>query len=340
LLSIIESIRNNDSELLNVDDLVLQMIANVWYPHNYFNLSFGKQDKLATKVRSIQEKLHVQNNLINKSDLLHLLKSPHNYIRIEPIINNLSRYVPFRFLTPWFSNKLNGVKDYQKNDLILRLSDKHFGNDHIKPPYRFKNNRMIELDLDWISYFNTHLKIISDFTLWNLSVFLSRRNPNAPNIQAKLFAPLTRNLLEARKYWRNFLVNNRQINCIYSGKPIQPDNVTIDHFLPWRFIAHDQIWNLIPVSKEVNLSKSDNIPSEKYLIKLSEIQYNALLYSVKANKISKKLQEEYSIIFGDTIKSIVNMPFPIFNKELIQHIKPMMQTASNMGIQNNWIYKK
>ncbi|MFO7585650.1 MAG: HNH endonuclease domain-containing protein [Anaerolineales bacterium] len=35
---------------------------------------------------------------------------------------------------------------------------------------------------------------------------------------------------------------------------------SLDHFLPWRYVAHDLLWNILPASKSVNSSKSDSLP--------------------------------------------------------------------------------
>ena len=38
--------REDGAATVAIDDLVARMVAAVWYPSNYFRLSFGKQDKL------------------------------------------------------------------------------------------------------------------------------------------------------------------------------------------------------------------------------------------------------------------------------------------------------
>ena len=51
---------------------------------------------------------------------------------------------------------------------------------------------------------------------------------------------------------------------------------------PWintaSFVAHDQLWNLIPADISVNSSKSDRLPIlEKYLPRLAEEHRNAIV---------------------------------------------------------------
>jgi len=47
---------------------------------------------------------------------------------------------------------------------------------------------------------------------------------------------------------------------IYTGHYIE--NFDIDHFIPWSFVTHDQLWNLAPIEKSLNSSKSNKLPGQ------------------------------------------------------------------------------
>ena len=34
----------------------------------------------------------------------------------------------------------------------------------------------------------------------------------------------------------------------------------VDHFVPWSFVANDELWNLIPMESSLNSSKSNYLP--------------------------------------------------------------------------------
>jgi hypothetical protein len=53
----------------------------------------------------------------------------------------------------------------------------------------------------------------------------------------------------------------------------------LDHYLPWSFVAHDQLWNLIPTFPEVNSSKSNYLPDEKCFDKFVNLQHLGLSIS-------------------------------------------------------------
>ena len=57
------------------------------------------------------------------------------------------------------------------------------------------------------------------------------------------------------------------------------DASVIDHFVPWSFVVHNQLWNLIPTSAPVNSSKSDKLPSAVYFDSFVSAQHTALLAS-------------------------------------------------------------
>lgn len=46
-LSILEHIKENQAPTIPIKHLLAAMVATVWYPTNYFRLSFGKQDRLS-----------------------------------------------------------------------------------------------------------------------------------------------------------------------------------------------------------------------------------------------------------------------------------------------------
>ena len=44
--------REGGAATVAIDELMARMVAAVWYPSNYFRLSFGKQDKLGEAARA------------------------------------------------------------------------------------------------------------------------------------------------------------------------------------------------------------------------------------------------------------------------------------------------
>ncbi len=338
LLSILEFIKYNSDKTILVEDLIFEMISNVWYPINYFKLSFGKQDKFAEKIENIKNK-YLLSESISKNDLINFLQNKKREKIVQSLISDLKRYVPYRFLTPWFNSNLRGIKDHLKNKLIIDLCKKYFDAVTIKPLYKFSSeNNCIIITEDWHEYLSKHLMILQGFTYWHLIEYLQKNNPNVPNIHDKLFPPIQRDLSTAKRFYYTLLRYNKTMRCIYSNQVLNLENIAIDHYLPWSFVAHDQLWNLIPTLKIINSAKSNNIPSEKYLEKFASFQFEAFQFANKNNYVQKKLLEDYTILFDDTINNISNFSKSIFTEIIKGNIKPLMQIATNMGYQGNWVY--
>ncbi|MFW5804880.1 MAG: HNH endonuclease domain-containing protein [bacterium] len=338
-LSILEKLKTNPDKKLYIEDLAIEMICEVWYPLNFFKLSFGAQDQFPIAIKELQTKSNLPIET-KKNDLFLRVKEVKDNQNIGRIINQLSRYVPYRFLSPWYFENLRRIQDSKKNNLIISLSNNNYNNE-IKPSfYRFTDDGAIEINKLWKAYLLKHLRVLQGFTYWHLINYLQRNNPNVPNISDKLFPPEYRILVNAKKFWNSFFDVKKNFQCIYSGEILSKNNFSIDHFLPWSFVAHDQLWNLLPIPKSVNSSKGDNLPSEKYYDNFSSIQFDAFHIAVENKSITAKILEDYSILFNDNIRSIKKLDKRQFGIILINNIKPLIQIAANMGFKTNWYYKR
>lgn len=75
----------------------------------------------------------------------------------------------------------------------------------------------------------------------------------------------------------------------YSGKPLDDNDISVDHVIPWSFMYSDDIWNLVLTSKSNNSSKSNSIPSEEVIEKLK--QRNTKLVGLLATKFDNEIKE-------------------------------------------------
>lgn len=65
-----------------------------------------------------------------------------------------------------------------------------------------------------------------------------------------------------------FLQGYQGNRCFYCCESIHPNNIHVDHVLPRQVVRHDEIWNLVLAHDTCNLSKSDNLIGEHFLLKL------------------------------------------------------------------------
>ncbi|MFZ5515370.1 MAG: HNH endonuclease domain-containing protein [Candidatus Zhuqueibacterota bacterium] len=339
-LAILNIVKISQKTILSFNEIFGNMISTVWYPVNYFQLSFGKLDRLSEITLFIKNYLNLPEN-IDKFELLKkILNSSH--IEITKEINKLAKYVPYRFLRPFFEKNLMGRLDKQLHILIIELSKKNFDNEYNPSLYRFIEfpEFGIEINEEWFIYLNQHNYILEGFTYWHLLQYLQNKNPNVPNIAGKLFQPKKRDLIKAKRYWNIVFNITKTINCIYSKESIGTENLSLDHFLPWRFVTHDLNWNIIPTTKKVNSAKGDFLPNMKlYFDDFAKLQYEG--FQIISSIEKPKLLEDYSILFKENnIENIRALSYNDFKTKLFDTISPQIQIAQNMGFHSNWIYQK
>lgn len=344
ILDIIKRKKFNISSQIQFKEIVIEMLANAWYPHNYFKLSFGTQDTIADKLDSL--KLDISEPILNFRDFDKTrLRKTISEQNLDETVAKIVLYVPFRLITPFFKKELKGVDvDHGVDKETPRLSKIYF--ESHKPLYCFNSTEKTEcnsiiLHPEWVLYLQQNYLIVRGWVCWKWLEYMQSCNPNVPAIASKLFPPLKReSLISQTKYWKQIL-ENIEFKCIYSNLTINKDSFSLDHYLPWSFVAHDQLWNLIPTTKSVNSAKSNNIPdTDKY--------FNEF---VKAQHLGIKLS--YDIMkpkdWNDYIKPyLLDLRIPdknsLLNVEILENAYqstffPLISLASSQGFISEWFYQ-
>jgi hypothetical protein len=243
---------------------------------------------------------------------------------LKEINTTLKRYVSCRFLSSFFPEEIRGVPDYKINGMLRNLSTLH--NQLKNSPYQILDKGIVLNDV-WIEYFTTHQYLLRSFIKWHLLKFLQKNNPNVIGLSEKIEKPILRDLKAARMYWDGYLAINAA-NCIYSGVMLDKKEISLDHFIPWSYVAHDEIWNIIPTVKSVNSSKSDLLPSmEKYSEPFCRLQFNAFNFHALMDQ-QTCLDDFYSILGTGDLKSI---KYESFRNTLLSEIETNIRTAKNLG---------
>ncbi len=335
-LAILDALNKGVSERLDVDDLAIQMLADVWFPLDYYRLSFGKQDGF----KKVADYISARMNIDASPRAPGLELQIHQNLKeveiraIKSKAGELLRWVPFRFLRPFFISELRGLKDSDVNKAVIKLCYENFEKNRRCVMYKFEGKAII-LNENWLNYFKTHQQILRSFTYWHLIKFLQRNNPNVPGLSSKIFKPdaSDRNLSDATKFWKKFLSETSSYQCIYSSQQLTSENFSLDHFLPLSFVVHNHFWNLIPVPKNVNSSKSDWLPDWSYFPEFARNQYEIFKFYFQLGK--KKELEDYfvSIVPNEHLVSQEE-----FSLGLERQLLPQYQIAKNMGFLHPFIF--
>ena len=122
------------------------------------------------------------------------------------------------------------------------------------------------------------------------------------------------------------------VNCIYTGEKLIVGNYAVEHFIPYNFVSHDLIWNLIPADKSFNSSKSDKLPSlDKYFNSFFDLQKSAIEI-VRNKKPRNKFLEDYLTIFSD-LDEINTLPLNFTKGKFKDRIQPLITIAANNGFE-------
>ena len=309
---------------MNVWEIMISMVANAWYPVNYFRLSFGKSESLYEAILTLQRENNIPIN-IGVSDLTDMLHLMAQRPEIRKQLNFLQLNVPFRFLRPWIDTS---------DDREMVKRSQTFENGCLYKLVKEDGTLWVELNPSWLVYLQENYDILSSFAYWGLTNFLQVRNPNVPNIPNKLIKKEERNSLSAqRKFWNIAINGGQEVRCLYTNKVLEERDYDLDHFIPWSFVSHDLLWNLMPADSSINSSKSNKLPDlNLYLPKLAEAHQAALRINLEKGKQVKLLEDYLSL--GHTPQDLVKMDREHLLDCFYQTFTPMFQIAQNMGFES------
>lgn len=317
-LSIIQVIETGKTRILK-RDLFARMISNAWYTVNYFHVSFGQQDKLQRSIEVIKdfESLMIDDDKEKVFQTLIKTKNRNTLSQLQYFNNQ----VPHWFLSPWFS-QMNKTKIYRSSK-----------DQTSKSLYALFENE-IEINPEWKNYLTENARVLKDFCYWNLVMFLQSKNPNVPDIPNKLIKPAVRNNLSKQRtqFWDIVFNELGSINCIYTGVKLTVGNYAVEHFIPYNFVSHDLIWNLIPADKSFNNSKSDKLPPlEIYFNQFYDLQKTAIEI-VREKNPKNKFLEDYLTIFSN-LDEVGSLPEYFTKEKFKERIQPLITIASNNGFE-------
>lgn len=272
-----QSYGNPDDEPVRIShrELGIGMLLNAWFPHTYFRLSFGRQDRVAQLLDRLaprdagtkfsfdaEGRSRLKTTLLAREDL-------------DTELRAILRYVVQRLLRGFFEADLRGRKDAEIDRALTSMVRESF--EERRPLYRVDSDNHVTLHPAWVAYLRVNLTVIRGWASWEWVSYMQRKNPHVPAVPQKLFPPRERaSLAEQTRFWHHSF-SAQELTCIYSGLKLSPKLAALDHYLPWSFLAHDRLWNLVPVSQAANSSKSDCLPSEIYLSRLTDLQAQGLL---------------------------------------------------------------
>ena len=327
---------------LEIKELAREMIAQAWPCRRLFKLWFGHQDRL----QGLIDRLAQSSGLADGARLDEVRQAATQLSEAD--LRVLEDFVPYRFLSPWLRSALVGVSDHDRNQLIQLLAERSSKSPR-PTPYSFDSvigrPKQIILSSKWLTFFQSNHDPFRAFAQLSVARYFETRNPGIPGIINKLDRPKVRKLERAREF-RDTILSNLPLKCIYSGEPIQSD-YDLDHFLPWSFVTHDLIWNLTPISGAINLAKSDAIPKlDRYLSALVDqhrlampILKNALT-NVRGSRLRalESTTLEYANFFKIPLRELFLLSRDRFEDVLSTELRAQADVARRLNFVSDWIW--
>lgn len=326
------------------DELINEMIADAWYMVTEYHFRLGPlgiTDNLEEVVKYIYENYGIIPSE-KREKLLEFLQKTEDK-RISKYKSDLTLNVPYRLQVPFYDeinierNMWNGSKQNLTNEI----------NRQKRLIYYFRLisglGTVIEVDDLWAEYLLRHKEILKGWTQLKLIQYLQNKNPSVPGIADKIEAPFSRDIERVRKYWKLIIQIDPSIREIYGDTVLANKDISVDHFVPWQYVAHDELWNLHPTTKSINSSKSNSLPSwNLYFNLLGQLEYRVY-----------ELKDQNEIIAQEFRKII---PYHLNNQEIrsqlyadgldknafigrLEHVvKPVYESAQMSGFRE-WVYK-
>lgn len=276
----------HSDKALSYDEIFNEMIYKAWYSVTYYHLRLGPTvngkpvNLLETAVKKLNEECkalilpgvseeRIKSSIIEHSSLLKNEK------------NALINYVPHKLIRPFFEEEgleeglsyIVNDKTDKLTDYILKMPDKE------KILYIFIEgeglNQKIQISPRWRSFLVHYASVIRDWIRFNKVKYLQAKNPGVPEIIHKIDREKTsdRKLGDVLQLWKTYSeITGKKLVDIYSTKEIT--QLSIDHFVPRSYVAHDEMWDLVPMDRNLNSKKNNKLPSwDKYFNRFFESQY-------------------------------------------------------------------
>lgn len=278
------------------DDLINQMIADAWYSVVEYHLHLGPKNASGKIMNSLERaviKLSQLTNIPNDADRdTIILAVKENDRELHGEKDQLTKNVPYRMLSPFMHEVKGNDRIWDQKKRLIAYIEQLNKKECI--PYQITNGaglkKRVVINEEWQNFFMDNFVTISGWIEVKKVRYLQGRNPGVPGIIYKLVPENNkqRKLRYVRNLW-NTIIETKPVYDIYSEKLLGLDDFDIDHFVPWSFVANDELWNLLPMDSSLNSSKSNNLPQWKYFELFAKNQY--MMY--ESAKSSEKIMDKF-----------------------------------------------
>lgn len=267
-LAIVNMVSDGKS-YLTYNELIDEMVADSWYMVTEYRLNLGPSDTLEALVKYIYEISGFKTDEKRDNILSYLNRC--NDKKVAAMKRIITQNVPYRLQSPFTEQITESMWKGSRKQLAENI------NREKRVIYYFTElagmKTAIKIQPEWCDYISKNKEILIGWVRYNLIMYLQRRNPNVPGIADKLDYPRRRQLNLVIKYWKK-IMEIKPVCEIYLNESLTDKNISIDHFVPWSYVTHNELWNLHPTTKRINTRKGNKLPDwYTYFPALCEKEY-------------------------------------------------------------------
>lgn len=332
-----------DKMLFTFDELINEMIADAWYMVTEYHLRLGPlgiTDNLEEAVKYIGQIRHFSSSE-KREKIIGFLESCEDKTVLK-YKQTLSLNVPYRLQAPFYDEITIDSKQWSGSKQVLTKEI----NRQRRLIYYFRLinglKTTIEIDPSWAEYLICNREILRGWLQLHLIHYLQNKNPSVPGIAEKVAPPVSRDLDRVRRYWNLIIKIDPLITDIYGNLPLTYEAVSVDHFIPWQYVAHDELWNLHPTTRSINSSKNNLLPVwRKYFEPLGNLEYRA--YEMRQQYARVAVEFENCALYHLNNQEIRNQLYQDglqqseFMQRLEKVIEPVYTAAKTCGFRE-WNY--
>ena len=326
-------------------ELIDEMIIDAWYMVTEYHLRLGPLN-ITDNLEEVVKYIFAQYGFLSSeksSTIRDFLKSTDDK-KIKKYKDDLTLQVPYRLQTPFF-DEITVTKQHWSGSRKT-LSDVINRQRRLMYYFLFSAGlgTIIEIDEVWAEYLSKHREILKSWTQLKLIQYLQKRNPSVPGIADKIEAPTSRDIDRVRHYWKFIIKVDPSLHDIYGDNDLSDKAISIDHFVPWQYVAHDELWNLHPTTRQINSSKSNSLPMwSVYFQSLATMEYRA--YELRS--LYDEVEDEFQKIAPYHLNNLEirnqlyapGIDEDTFRERLSNVIEPVYESAKNQGFKE-WIYNE
>ena len=332
---------------INFDDVLNKMIVDAWYSVVEYHLHLGPKNASGKIMNSLERaaiKLAQVSGLPGDADepsIIENIQAHEKEILDEK--KQLVLNVPYRLLSSFMPEIGGNDKLWDQRKRMIAYIDALNKKESI--PYKIIDgiglNKKVVISPEWQMFLKDNYVTIAGWIEMKKVKYLQNRNPGVPGLIFKLEPQKDkqRKLKYVRELW-NSISEIVPIIDIYTDKPIKKNVFDVDHFIPWSYIANDELWNLMPMNSSLNSSKSNNLPKwDRYFKLFAHNQFimNQLVLSNGSVKtIFLKCQRD-NLVMPWSLEELYlqGQQEEVFISVLEKNLRPIFDSARMQGY-NIW----